>query len=56
MDRLEITEDTMACFLIGFVLVFFFRLPVKVWIGLSFVEGFIELVFTISTAVLTAPN
>lgn len=47
----------MAIFLIGFVAGFFTDdLPVEVWIGLSLVEGLIELVFTISTAVLTAPK
>ena len=46
----------MACFLIGFVLVFFFRLPVvEAWIGLSLVEGLIELIFAVLAAASTTP-
>lgn len=47
----------MGCFVVGFVVVMVVRrFPVEIWIGLSLVEGLIELVFTISTAVLTAPK
>jgi len=52
-----IREDDMFFFVIGFVVVMVVRrFPVEIWIGLSLGEGLIELVFTISTAVLTAPK
>ena len=46
----------MALFFIGFaVMRFTDDLPVEVWIGLSLVEGLIELIIAVLAAASTAP-